>query len=155
MDNISTNIGLNPRPPIEQGLEPIKKLQQGADLFAWQPPNMLEIDPDFLCHRLPICVEARAVAQKKRKISSNKRVAMECKMTKLKEVGFIREVKYTTWLSNVDCYPLPSIDWLVDRASKFQILNFLDAYSGYNQIRMYPPDEEKIAFMTEEPNYYY
>jgi len=40
-------------------------------------------------------------------------------------------------------YPLPSIDKLVDDASGFQLLSFLDAYSGYNQIRMHPPNEEK------------
>jgi len=30
--------------------------------------------------------------------------------------------------------PLPSIDLLVDRTVDHTILNFLDAYSGYNQI---------------------
>jgi len=27
-----------------------------------------------------------------------------------------------------------------------ELLNFMDAYSGYNQIRMHPPDEDKIAY---------
>ena len=31
----------------------------------------------------------------------------------------------------------------------------MDAYSGYNQIRMHPLDEEKITFITENANYYY
>ena len=31
-----------------------------------------------------------------------------------------------------DAYPLPSIDKLVDGAFGFQVLSFLDAYSGYN-----------------------
>jgi len=35
------------------------------------------------------------------------------------------------------------------------MLSFLDAYSGYNQIRMYPPDEEATAFMTERSNFWY
>jgi len=42
-----------------------------------------------------------------------------------------------------DAYPLPSIDRLVDRASEHKILSFLDAYSGYNQMRMHPRDKEK------------
>jgi len=33
-----------------------------------------------------------------------------------------------------DAYPLPSIDRLVYGASGFQVLSFLDVYSGYNQI---------------------
>ena len=35
-----------------------------------------------------------------------------------------------------DSYPLPSIDALVDSASGCRLLNFLDAFFGYNQIRM-------------------
>nr|KYP54229.1 Transposon Ty3-I Gag-Pol polyprotein [Cajanus cajan] len=99
---------------------------------------------------------------------------------KLIQAGFIREVKYSTWLANVvmvkkesgkwrmctdytnlnkacpkDAYPLPHIDALVDGAAGHQILSFLDAYSGYNQIPMYPPDEDKTAFITDSANYCY
>jgi len=48
-----------------------------------------------------------------------------------------------------DSYPLPSIDSLVDSASGCQLLNFLEAFSGYNQIRMHPKDESKTTFMVE------
>jgi len=54
-----------------------------------------------------------------------------------------------------DTYPLPNIDFLVDGAAGHKILSFLDAYSGYNQINMYPRDKEKTAFMTVDANYYY
>ena len=37
-----------------------------------------------------------------------------------------------------DSYPLPSIDALVDSASGCRLLNFLDAFSSYNQIMMHP-----------------
>nr|KYP53515.1 Transposon Ty3-I Gag-Pol polyprotein [Cajanus cajan] len=39
--------------------------------------------------------------------------------------------------------------------SGHKFLSFLDAYSGYNQIRMHPQDEEKTAFITETTNYCY
>ena len=51
-------------------------------------------------------------------------------------------------------YPLPSIDKLVDGASKVKFLSFMDAYSSYNQIKMHPLDEEKMTFMTKNANYY-
>jgi len=54
-----------------------------------------------------------------------------------------------------DTYPLHSIDWLVDNTSGYEFLSFLDAYSGYNQIRMYPPDKDKTAFITDRSNYCY
>ena len=53
-----------------------------------------------------------------------------------------------------DSYPLLSIDGLVDMASGFQFLSFMDAYLGYNQILMHPCDEEKTAFITPMANYY-
>jgi len=54
-----------------------------------------------------------------------------------------------------DIYPLSSIDRLVDGISGYEILSFLDVYSGYNQIRMYPPNESKTAFMTKRSDYCY
>jgi len=54
-----------------------------------------------------------------------------------------------------DSYPLPSIDALVDSASKCRLFSFLDAFSGYNQIMMHPRDECKTAFMTELSCYCY
>lgn len=72
------------------------------------------------------------------------------------------KVQYTTWLANVvmikksnrmwrmcidytnlnkaypkDSYPFSSIYHLVNGASKFPILSFLDVYSRYNQIPMF------------------
>ena len=35
------------------------------------------------------------------------------------------------------------------------MLNFLDAYSGYNQIRKHSPDEEKMTFIIEDANFFY
>ncbi|RDX80914.1 hypothetical protein CR513_38470, partial [Mucuna pruriens] len=54
-----------------------------------------------------------------------------------------------------DPYPLPGIDRLVDSVAGFTFLSFMDAYSGYNQIRMYPKDEEKTAFITNEGAFCY
>ncbi|XP_062102814.1 uncharacterized protein LOC133812978 [Humulus lupulus] len=37
---------------------------------------------------------------------------------------------------------------LVDATAGHELLSFMDAYSGYNQILMHPDDQEKTAFMT-------
>ena len=47
-----------------------------------------------------------------------------------------------------DYFLLPSIDWIVDSAACYERLSFLDAYSGYNQIRMKVEYEERTAFIT-------
>lgn len=36
-----------------------------------------------------------------------------------------------------------------------QLLSFMDAYLGYNQIRMYPPNQEHTSFITNIGLYYY
>ena len=36
----------------------------------------------------------------------------------------------------VDSFPLPRIDQLVDSTAKHKLLTFMDAFSGYNQIKM-------------------
>jgi hypothetical protein len=99
---------------------------------------------------------------------------MEIEIKKLLAAGFISELQYATWLSNVvmvkkanqkwrkctdfrdlnkhcpkDPYPLPNIDSLVDNASGFEFLSFMDAYSGYNQILMHKDDREKTAFVSD------
>ena len=94
---------------------------------------------------------------------------------KLQEASFIREVYYPDWLMNVvivkkasgkwrmcvdftnlnkacpkDSYPFPRVDVLVDSTSKHQLLSFMDAFSGYNQIRMHEDDQEKTLFVTSQ-----
>ena len=49
-----------------------------------------------------------------------------------------------------DSYPLPRIDTLVDSTTRHQLLSFMDAFSGYNQIRMDEFDQEKTSFVTSQ-----
>ena len=86
------------------------------------------------------------------------------KVQKLTTMQFIREVYYPDWLANVvmvkktnvkwrmcvdftdlnkacpkDSYPLPRIDQLVDFTAGHQLLSFMDAFLGYNQIKINRP----------------
>ena len=47
-----------------------------------------------------------------------------------------------------DSYHLPCIDQLVDSTVGHQLLSFMDAFSGYNQIKMDAADQEKTSFVT-------
>ncbi|RDX81062.1 hypothetical protein CR513_38298, partial [Mucuna pruriens] len=118
------------------------------------------IDPSFMTHRLSVGKGVKPVAQKQRKQREKRRKAAKEETSRLLAASFIREVQYPTWLANVvmvkkpngrwrmctdytdlnkacpkDPYPLPSIDRLVDGVSGYALLSFMDAYSGYNQIR--------------------
>jgi len=141
---------------------------------------MSGIDPKIISHKLLVCKEARPIAQKKRRLVGERRKIAEEELHKLLEARFIREIHYTTWLANIvlvqkksekwwmctdytnlnrvclkDAYPLPNIDRLVDGAAGHKVLSFLDVYSGYNQIPMYPADREKKAFQTEKAIFCY
>ena len=47
-----------------------------------------------------------------------------------------------------DSFPLPRIDQIVDASAGHGMFSFLDAFSGYHQIPMHPPDAEKTSFIT-------
>jgi hypothetical protein len=47
-----------------------------------------------------------------------------------------------------DEYPLPRICQIIDSTASCELLSFLDAYSGYHQIRQIINDEEKTTFIT-------
>jgi len=154
-------------------------LKKNVDLFAWTSSDMPGVSPNIITHKLSVFKEARPISQKKRDYGDEKRLTVKAEAEKLLSTGFIREARYTTWLTNVimvtkpndnwrmcvdyknlnnacpkDSYPLPNIDRLVDGAAGHKILSFLNAYSGYNQISMHPKDKEK-TFMTVDTNYYY
>ena len=49
-----------------------------------------------------------------------------------------------------DSYPLPRIDQLVDSTAGHQLLSFMDAFLGYNQIKMDEANQEKTSFITSQ-----
>jgi hypothetical protein len=49
-----------------------------------------------------------------------------------------------------DPYPLPRIDQIVDSTAGCDLLCFLDAFSGYHQIKMAREDEEKTAYRGDD-----
>ncbi|XP_072066710.1 uncharacterized protein [Arachis hypogaea] len=79
----------------------IKVLQDNADLFAWTPADMPGIDPRVICHKLAINKTIRPIAQKKRNLGAEKVKAALEETKKLLNADFIKEIRFTTWLSNV------------------------------------------------------
>ena len=49
-----------------------------------------------------------------------------------------------------DSYPLPRIDTLIDSTARHQLLSFMDAFSGYTQIKMEESDQENTSFITSQ-----
>ena len=49
-----------------------------------------------------------------------------------------------------DNFPFPRIDTLVDSTARYELLSFIDAFSGYNQIKMNKDDQERTSFVTSQ-----
>ena len=49
-----------------------------------------------------------------------------------------------------DNYPLPRIDTMVDSTARHELLSFMDAFLGYNQIKMKEDDQERTSFVTSQ-----
>ena len=52
-------------------------------------------------------------------------------------------------------FPLPRIDQIVDSTAGCELLSFLDAYSGYHQIKMKESDQLATSFITPFGMYCY
>nr|ABA93826.2 retrotransposon protein, putative, unclassified [Oryza sativa Japonica Group] len=155
-------------------------LRANADVFAWRPADMPGVPREVIEHRLAVRPGARPVRQKVRRQAPERQAFIREEVARLFEAGFIREVIHPEWLANPvvvpkangklrmcidytdlnkacpkDPYPLPRIDQIVDSTAGCDLLCFLDAYSGYHQIRMAREDEEKTAFITPIGTYCY
>ena len=141
---------------------------------------MPKIDAEVMEHRLTVDPKHRSIKEKMHHHAPKRQKAITEEVDKLLKAEFIRVVNYRTWVSNVvlikkvnnkwrmcidfkklnkvypkDSYPLPRIDQLVDVISGHELLTFMDAFFGYNQIWMAPEDEEKTIFVTDHALYYY
>ena len=107
-------------------------------------------------------------------MNPNHALKIKEKIDKLLQVGFIKSIKHVMWLSSIfvvpkknrkiwvfvdyrklnavtvtDAFPLPFTDNVVDAVAGHDMYSFLDGFSGYNQVRMHPDDQEKTTFVTD------
>ncbi|XP_059650794.1 uncharacterized protein LOC132296626 [Cornus florida] len=135
----------------------VEFLTKNANVFAWSHLNMPGVSPSVSCHSLNVYPNVRPIRLRQRRFAPERNQIIADKVDRLLEAGFIKEVHYPSWLSNVvvvqkkngkwrvridftnlnkaclkDSFPLPKIDQMVDATTGYERLTFLDAYSGYN-----------------------
>ena len=99
---------------------------------------------------------------------------------KLHKAKFIKVVLYPQWVANImpvikkngqvricinfrdlnraclkDDFSLPYIDLLIDNTVGYEMLSFMDGFSGYNQIQLAEEDQDKTSFTTLWGTYCY
>ena len=138
------------------------------------------IDPAIITHRLNVSPFFKPVKQKRRSLAPKRQKTINEEVSKLLQVGEIKDVEYPKWLANVvlvrkangkwrlcinftdvnracpkDSFPLPRIDLIVDATTGHELLHFMDDFSGYNQISMDPDDQENTSFVIGQGTFCY
>src|SRR3954465_888617 len=129
---------------------------------------------EFAEHALNVFPDANPAKHSIWRLSEPRAEAIGIEVNRILAANFIREIKESEWLANTvmvpkkdmdilrmcvdftslnkhcpkDHFPLPRIDQIIDSTAGCEKLSFLDAYSGYNQIRLKVKDQEKTAFIT-------
>jgi len=176
------NLGTNeePRPiyvssalTLEEEKQYLELLSEFKDVFAWSYKEMPGLDPKVAVHRLSVKKSISPKKQPQRRFLPELVSEIEKEVNKLIEAGFIREVKYPTWIANIvpvrkkngqlricvdfrdlndaclkDDFPLPVTELMIDSTIGHEALSFMDCTAGYNQLLMAPEDQEATAFRT-------
>ena len=173
-----TKVGGGLNPTLKDKI--VEILRKNLDIFAWTHEDIPGINNKVIEHRLNVDPTKKPVQQKRRVFAPERNKVIMEEVEKLFAADFIREVFYLEWLANVlmvkksnrkwrmcidftnlnhacpkDNFPLPRIDQLVDSTTGHELLTFMNAFSGYNQIRMNEEDQEKTTFVTSQGLYYY
>ncbi|XP_012844975.1 PREDICTED: uncharacterized protein LOC105965010 [Erythranthe guttata] len=144
-------------------------LRDNSDVFAWKSEDLTGIDPSIMVHKLHINTKVRPVKQKKRHFGAIKDAIIKEEVDKLLQIGHIREIQFSEWLSNAvlvakpggkwrmcidfrdlnaacpkDHYPLPRIGQLVDATAGCELLTMMDASQGYYQVRLDVIDQPRV-----------
>ncbi|XP_074300411.1 uncharacterized protein LOC141631671 [Silene latifolia] len=85
----------------EEEEEYYKLLVEYKDVFAWSYKEMPGLSPKIAVHRLAIKKGTSPKKQPQRRFRPKLVPEIEREVNKLIEAGFIREVKYSTWIANI------------------------------------------------------
>ncbi|XP_070039983.1 uncharacterized protein [Nicotiana tomentosiformis] len=146
---------------VEEQSTYIKLLKEHRDVFAWSYKEMHGLEPKVAVHHLAVNNGARPIKQAQMRFRPDLVPFIETEVNKLIEAGFIREIKFPTWVSSIvlvrkkngqiqvcidfrdlnnawskDEFPLPSPELMIDATTGYEAMSFMDGSSCYNQIRM-------------------
>ena len=143
-----------------------------CDIFVWSYEEMSGIDPSIMVHEIKTYPTAKPVRQKLRQVHPQKAAAIKAEIEKLLKASFIYPIPLMEWASNVvpvnkkqgtirvcidfrdlnkacpkDNFPTPHIDQIINNCVGSVIFSFMDGFSGYNQIEIFPTDQHKMKFI--------
>jgi len=132
---------------------------------------MLRLDPQVAMYHLNINPDMKSVKQQQQRFRLEIMEVIESEVKKLIDSDFIREEQHPDWVANImpvtkknekiwicidihdlnaacpkDEFPLPIMNVMIDNICGFKRMSFMDEFSRYNQIKIYPEDEKHTSF---------
>ena len=99
--------------PQQKKEELVEFLKQNIGVFAWNTYEAPGVDPEFICHHLNVNPSIVPKKQLPWCPSKEHAKAVREKVTRLKQVGAIKEVFYPEWLANIVVVKKKSGKWRV------------------------------------------
>jgi hypothetical protein len=167
------SLNINPHLTDVETQQLMKLLQENKEAFTWDYTDMKGISPDLCTHKIYIKEDCQPICQPQRRMNPNLREILKEELQKLLNAGFIYPISDSEWVSPLvivpkkngkwrvcvdyralnkatqkDHFPLPFIDQVLDNLSGKKFFSFLDGFSGYNQIKIAPQDQDKTTFTS-------
>jgi len=134
---------------------------------------MLGLNPQIAIHHLNINTDAKPIKYQQRWFHPKIMEATESEVKKLIDSSFITKEQHPDWVANIvpipkknekiricidhrdlnasypkDEFLLPITDVMIDNTCAFERMYFMDGFSGYNQIKLYPKNKKHTSFRT-------
>jgi hypothetical protein len=146
-------------------------LRKYIHLFAFSYKDLREVMMEQ--HKIELLRNVKSIKAKQGRWNPRYTAMVKEELDKLLEVGFIRLVETTEWVSLVvltlkkngklrvcvnykalnkvtkkDGYPLPFCEEILEEVAGHEMYTFGDGYKGYYQLKITPEDQLKTAFTT-------
>jgi hypothetical protein len=140
-----------------QRVECIKLLKEFVDVFAWKYEDLETYDTSIIEHRIPLKYDTKPFRKKLRKINPMLLRIMKKEVKKLLDAHIIIPLRYYGWIANLvpvkkkngeiricadfinlnrcsrkDNYPLPKMEYILQRVTSLVRISMIDVFSGYN-----------------------
>jgi hypothetical protein len=166
-------LNINPDLSTAETRRLMKLLIEHKEAFSWDYMDMKGISSELCTHHIYIKEEFRPIFQPQRRMNPNLKEIVKEELQKLLNADFIYPISDSEWVSPLvivpkkngkwrvcvdyralnkatqkDHFPLPFIDQVLDNLAGKKFFSFLDGFSGYNQIKIAPQDQDKTTFTS-------
>ena len=127
--------------PPQEREQLVEFLKKNVDVFAWSMYEAPGVDPSFIYHHLNVNPSITPKRQPPRRPSKEHAEAVRNEVTKLKQVGAIKEVFYPQWLANTVVVKKKNEKWRV-------CVDFTDLNKAYPKDPFLMPQIEQLVDAT-------